>query len=192
MAGHLVIISSPSGGGKDAVINELIKIFPQTAKLMTTTTRAPRPGEQNGVSYNFVTREEFQKMIDEKKLVEHNLYADNYYGTEKSQLENDLKKYDIVFSNIEINGKKNFDRAGWSNLSIFLLPESDEILRERIERRGGLTPDKIAERLKTAVNEVAESAIYDYKIVNYQGKLAETVKKIAKILSDRFGLDINE
>ena len=191
MFGHLVIISSPSGGGKDAVIRELIKIFPNSAKLMTTTTRPQRPGEQNGVDYNYVTREQFQTMIDEGKFIEHNIYADNYYGTEKQRLENNLQTHDMVFSNIEVNGKKNFDASGWENLSVFLLPESEEILKQRIEARGGLTPDKIAERLKTAINEVAQAIIYDYKIVNYQGKLDETVQNVAKILAERFGLDIN-
>ena len=191
MFGHLVIISSPSGGGKDAVIRELIKIFPNSAKLMTTTTRPQRPGEQNGVDYNYVTREQFQTMIDEGKFIEHNIYADNYYGTEKQRLENNLQTHDMVFSNIEVNGKKNFDASGWENLTVFLLPESEEILKQRIEARGGLTPDKIAERLKTAINEVAQAIIYDYKIVNYQGKLDETVQNVAKILAERFGLDIN-
>lgn len=192
MSGHLVIISSPSGGGKDAVIRELIKIFPNSAKLMTTTTRPQRPGEQNGVDYNFVTREQFQTMIADGKFIEHNIYADNYYGTEKQRLENNLQTHDLVFSNIEVNGKKNFDASGWKNLSIFLLPESEEILKQRIETRGGLTPDKIAERLKTAINEVAESTIYDCKIANYQGKLDETVQKIAEIISKRFSLDTNQ
>jgi guanylate kinase len=191
MPGHLIIVSSPSGGGKDAVIRGLMEKLPDAVKLMTTTTRPARPGEQNGVHYNFVTREQFETMIRDNKLVEHNVYADNFYGTEKQRLTDLLEKHKIVFSNIEVNGKKNFDKAGWKNLSIFLMPENETVLKQRIETRGGLTAEKIKQRLETAIHEVAEAQIYDYKIVNYQDKLDETVEKAAKIIGEHFDLDIN-
>jgi len=165
--------------------------LPDAVKLMTTTTRPARPGEQNGVHYNFVTREQFETMIRDNKLVEHNVYADNFYGTEKQRLTDLLEKHKIVFSNIEVNGKKNFDKAGWKNLSIFLMPENETVLKQRIETRGGLTAEKIKQRLETAIHEVAEAQIYDYKIVNYQDKLDETVEKAAKIIGEHFDLDIN-
>ncbi|MFA5128159.1 MAG: guanylate kinase [Patescibacteria group bacterium] len=192
MSGHLIIISSPSGGGKDAVIRGLIHKLPDAVKLMTTTTRPPRPGEQNGVDYNFVTRDEFEKMLRDGKMIEYNFYAENYYGTERQRLTDLLDKHNIVFSNIEVNGKKNLDAAGWNNLSIFLMPESEEVLKIRIETRGGLTPEKIKQRLETAISEVAESKIYDYKIVNYQDKLAETIEKAEEIINERLGLDTNQ
>jgi guanylate kinase len=180
--GLLVIISSPSGGGKDSVIRGLLEEIPNSTKFLTTTTRPPRPGEKNGVDYHFVSREEFENMIKNNELVEYNVYADNYYGTEKNLLNDLLNKHSVVFSNIEINGKRNFDKAGWKNISIFLLPESIEILKQRIESRGGLTPDIIEKRLETAKNEIAESDIYDHKIINYQGKLDETIKNTAQII----------
>lgn len=180
--GLLVIVSSPSGGGKDAVIRGLINIFPGSAKFITTTTRPPRPGEKNGVDYHFVSREEFETMINSGELVEYNVYADNYYGTEKERLNQALEKHPVVFSNIEINGKKNFDKSGRKNLSFFLLPESMEVLRERIEKRGGLTPEIIEKRLETAKKEIIEADIYDHKIVNYQGKLEEAIAETAEII----------
>ncbi len=183
--GLLVIISSPSGGGKDSVIRGLIEKIPNALKFLTTTTRPPRPGEKNGIDYHFVSREDFEKMIKNNEMVEYNVYADNYYGTEKTRLDELLSNNSVVFSNIEINGKRNFDKAGRENLSIFLLPESLEILRQRIEARGGLTPDIIEKRLETAKKEIAESDIYDFKIVNYQGKLDETIEKTVKIINDR-------
>ncbi len=192
MKGQLVIISSPSGGGKDSVIRGLIEILPDAVRYLTTTTRPMRPGEKNGIDYHYVTREEFEIMIKNNELIEYNEYADNYYGTEKARLNELLDNHKIVFSNIEINGKKNFDKDGWINISIFLLPESLEILKQRIISRGGLTDEIIAKRLETAKKEIAESDIYDYKIVNFQGKLDETVSNVAKIISDHIGLDIND
>lgn len=192
MKGRLIIVSSPSGGGKDSVIKGLTDILPDAVKFLTTTTRPVRPGEQNGVDYHFVSNERFEEMINNNELIEHNIYADNFYGTEKSRLTELLSNHSIVFSNIEVNGKKNFDKNGWKNLSIFLLPESIETLRQRITARGGLTEEKIVKRLETAKNEIAQSDIYDYKLVNYQGKLDETIRKCAEIISKELGLDINE
>ncbi len=180
--GQLVIISSPSGGGKDAVIAALLKIFLTAARLITTTTRPPRPGNKNGVDYYFIGEEEFKNKIERGDFLEHNFYAGNYYGTQKKHLEKMLATHDIVFTQIEVNGKHNLDKAGVKNLSIFLLPESLDILRQRIKRRGGLTPELIAKRLAIAEQEIAASADYDYRLVNVDGKMEETVDKIAKIL----------
>lgn len=189
MKGQLIIISSPSGGGKDSVIRGLVKLLPGSIKFVTTTTRPMRPGEENGVDYHFVAKDEFKKMIQNNELIEFNIYSDNYYGTEKKRMTDLLDEHTIVFSNIEINGKKNFDRAGWENLSIFLMPESLETLKQRIVARGGLTDDKIATRLETAKDEIAQSDIYDYKLTNYQGKLDETIEKTAEIIRKHLGLD---
>lgn len=178
----LVVISSPSGGGKDAVINSLVKIIPHSARFVTTTTRSPRPGNVDGRDYFFISKSEFEQKIAKSELLEHNFYAGNYYGTEKKHLEESLKKNDVVFTQIEVNGKHNLDRLGIPHLSIFLVPESLEILRSRIEKRGGITPEIIAERLKIAEREIAESADYDHRIVNVDGKLEETIEKIAKII----------
>lgn len=171
------------------MIRGLVKLLPGSIKFVTTTTRPMRPGEENGVDYHFVAKDEFKKMIQNNELIEFNIYSDNYYGTEKKRMTDLLDEHTIVFSNIEINGKKNFDRAGWENLSIFLMPESLETLKQRIVARGGLTDDKIATRLETAKNEIAQSDIYDYKLTNYQGKLDETIEKTAGIIRKHLGLD---
>jgi len=185
MLGQLVIISSPSGGGKDAVIRELIKIFPNSVRLTTTTTRPPRLSEKNGVDYFFVTCDQFEQKIKNGEFIEHNIYSDNYYGVEKKNLEEPLKKYDFVFTNVEVHGKQNIDKAGFPNLSVFLMPESMEILKSRIERRGGINDPKIIEkRLEQAKNEVAEAKDYDFRIVNKEGQLAETIQKVAEFIID--------
>lgn len=183
--GQIVIISSPSGGGKDAVIRELIKIFPNSVRLTTTTTRPPRPHEQNGVDYFFITKDEFEQKLKNNEFIEHNLYSDNYYGVERKNLEGPLKNHDFVFTNVEVHGKQNIDKAGYASLSVFLLPESMDVLKGRIERRGGIDDAQIIQqRLEQAKNEVAEAKNYNFSVVNNEGALAETVQKVAKFIKD--------
>lgn len=182
--GLFVIISSPTGGGKDATIEELLKIFPNSARLVTTTSRVPRPTDQEGVTYHFISREEFEKKINEGYFLEYNNYASNYYGSPREHLMDLLNKHSVVFSNIDVNGKHSMDKLGIKNLAIFLLPESISILEQRVEKRGGLTKDQIAERIKIVAQEIEASKDYDYKLTNYEGKLAETVDNVAKIVQE--------
>lgn len=182
--GLLVVVSAPSGGGKDSVIDALLKIFSNSIRLITTTTRPKRPGEVNGVNYHFVSPEKFQNLIINKKLIEYNFYANQYYGTQKSKLREALNKHKLIFSNIEVNGKRNMDNEGIKNLSIFLLPENMEVLHKRIVMRGGLAPDIIEERLQTAAKEIAQSNNYDYQVVNKEGQLKETIAQVAEIIKN--------
>src|SRR3989338_11663219 len=99
--GLLFIISSPSGGGKDSVINALIKMFPDSTRVITTTTRAPRPGNINGVDYHFITPEEFKQKLATGDFVEHNVYGGNYYGMQKKHLAELLATHPIVFTQID-------------------------------------------------------------------------------------------
>lgn len=180
--GLLIIISAPSGNGKDTVIEALLKIIPNSTRFITTTSRPPRPGNQEGVDYYFISKEEFENKIKNNEFLEYNFYAGNYYGTEKKRLEEMLSNHSVVFSAIEVNGKHNLDKAKVKNLSIFLLPDSLEILKNRIRLRGGVSEELIEERMKTAQYEIENSLDYDYRIVNENGKLDETIDKLAKII----------
>jgi len=180
--GLLVIISSPSGGGKDSVINSILKTIPNSARLITTTSRNPRPRQVNGIDYHFITPEEFKTKIENDEFVEYNFYADNYYGAERKELKKTLDNNDLVLTQIEVNGKHNFDKQDIPHVSIFLLPESIETLQKRVEKRGGISPELIQERMETAKSEIKKSSDYDYKVINYEGKLAETIKKITEII----------
>ncbi|MEK7131397.1 MAG: guanylate kinase [Patescibacteria group bacterium] len=182
--GLLIIISSPTGGGKDAVIACLLKIFPNSARLVTTTSRPPRPTDKEGITYNFISPKDFADKIKQGYFLEYNNCVGNYYGTPKKYLENILKKYSLVFSNIDVNGKHSMDKLGVNNLAFFLLPESMEVLKQRAEKRGGMTNKMIQDRIKLGAEEIAKSKNYAYQITNYEGKLDITVATIALLIKN--------
>lgn len=183
MTGLLVIISSPSGGGKDVVINTLLKHLPDAVRLITTTSRPPRPGNKEGVDYFFTDRATFEARIKNNEFLEHNEYAGNLYGTPKQYLADLLAGHKVVLTQIEVNGKHIFDKLGVPHLAIFMLPDSLDNLRKRIEKRGGITPEVIDQRLEIAKHEIAASTDYDYRVVNVEGQLAETIAKIEGIIT---------
>ena len=184
LPGKLIIISSPSGGGKDTVIEKLLSLFPGSVRMTTVTSRHPRPGEVDGINYFFVSENEFKKKIAAGEMLEYNIYAGNYYGTSKLILEKLQNEHQIIFSNIEVNGKHNLDKSGIKHLSIFLNPESLDILKSRIERRGGVTEKELNERLKIAEEEMIKSKDYDFHFVNAEGKLANVVENIEKTIKE--------
>ncbi len=182
--GLLIIISSPTGGGKDAVIARLLKMFPNATRLVTTTSRPPRPSDKDGETYNFISAADFEEKIKQDYFLEHNNCVGNYYGTPKKYLEDLLQKYDLVFSNLDVNGKHSMDKLEVSNLAFFLLPESMEVLKHRAEKRGGMTEKMIQDRIKLGAEEIEKSKDYDYQITNYDGKLQQTTESIAKIIQN--------
>jgi guanylate kinase len=183
--GNLIIVSSPSGGGKDAVINALLKIFSKSSRLITTTSRSKRPGNKEGVDYYFISQDDFKNKINNGDFIEYNIYSSNYYGTQKKHLEEKLMNNKIVLSQLEVNGKHNLDKLHVPHLSIYLLPENLDILQKRIQRRGGLTTEQIKERMRIAELEIKESEDYDFRIVNKEGRIQETIDKIAEIIQNK-------
>lgn len=180
--GQLVVISAPSGTGKNAIIRDLLKLFPHTTRLVTTTTRDPRPGEVNGVDYHFVSENQFQKMIEDGEFLEYNNYADNWYGSEKQKLEKDLENNEFVFSTLDVNGKHSLESLHYPHISIFLLPDDIDVLDDRIRHRGGQSEEDIEKRIVIAHDEIAEAKKYDFQVVNHEGKMQETVDQIVNFL----------
>lgn len=187
--GSLVVISAPSGTGKNTVVRALLKELSRATRLVTTTSRPTRPGEKDGVDYYFVSREEFERLLAEDAFVEYNEYAGNYYGTERKHLETLLADYAIVFAVLDVNGKKNLDKKHISHLSIFLIPETLEALRQRLIVRGGLSKEKIEARLEQAKKEIAVSSTYDIRVVNPEGKIGEAVANVREFLTTQGVLD---
>lgn len=180
--GLLVVISAPSGGGKNTVVSHLLEVMPASARLVTTTTRAPRPGESDGVDYHFVTRGTFQKKIQLGDFLEWVEFAGNFYGTDRHELEDLLAKNDFIFANIDVRGRKSFEDAGFKCLSIFLLPENLEVLRSRLARRPKATPAYIEGRLALAAAEIATAPTFDHQVTNREGHLDQTLAEVRAIL----------
>ncbi len=183
MSGLFVIISSPSGGGKDAVIRELIKKIPNSAKLVTTTTRSPRPEDTDGVTYYFTDKADFENKIKNNEMMEYATYAENYYGVQKSELENKLQNFDVVFSNVDVQGRRNYTESGVKNLSIFILPDNLDDLKKRILHRGGVSESEVDLRLEIAKQEIEAAKEYQFQVVNKAGHLGETIDNVAKIIT---------
>lgn len=183
MKGTLAIISAPSGGGKTTVVRKLMARIPNSGKVVTTTTRPPRPREKDGVDYYFIHPATFEKKIQRGGFVEHVKYAGHQYGLEKAELTRKLDKYVVVFALLEVQGEKRLDELKIPHLAIFLLPESIDALKKHIRGRGGRMSDKVLyERLAIAEQEIKAADGYDYRIYNKEGKLGQTVEEVMRIL----------
>ena len=166
------------------MIRKLIDHIDDAVQFVTTTTRDRREGEINGTDYHFISRNVYEKKIEAGDFVEYNDYAGNLYGTEKEKLDASLKEHNILFSQADVNGKHSLDKLDIPHLSIFLMPESMDVLRERIINRGGVSEEKMHERLQIAEEELETSKDYDFRVVNKEGALDETVEKIVGIIEE--------
>ncbi|KKW42597.1 MAG: Guanylate kinase [Candidatus Magasanikbacteria bacterium GW2011_GWA2_56_11] len=183
-SGLLVVISAPSGGGKTTVVDRLVGRLPDAVRLVTTTSRTPRPNESPDVDYHFLSRREFAEKIEAGEMVEHVEYAGHYYGIERSRLEALLAGHRYVLAPIDVRGRANIAAAGVPHLSIFLLPESLAVLRERLERRPNAVPEEINERLAIAEREIALAREFDRQIFNREGCLEETLSAVQKAVEE--------
>ncbi len=183
--GTLIVISSPSGGGKTTVIERLLLLTPHSIRFPTTTTRPPRPHEQAGVDYHFVTRSEFAYKIARGDFAEHVVYAGHYYGVDQKLLFSLLKKYKTVFVAIDVRGKQSLASLSIPQISIFLEPESLTMLAEHLNRRPGATAADTARRLAVAQEEISQAHTFTYRVVNVQGQLNETVETVKALLDNQ-------
>ena len=180
--GKLVIVSGPSGVGKGTVPAELFAMSDEFALSVSATTRAPREGEKEGVNYFYKSKEEFEKMIEEKKLLEYASYNGNYYGTPKAYVDSKLDEGKNVILEIEVQGAMKVKSLVPDAVMIFVAPESKEILHERLTGRGTEEADVIAKRIAIAEKELRACLMYDYITVNEQGKAKECAENILAIV----------
>ena len=162
----LLVVSGPSGVGKDSLIEELRRQEPTLAYSTSATTRAPRPGEIDGVHYFFVARPLFEQMMTEGAFIETREYANNLYGTPRRFVQDALDAGRDVIMKPEVNGALAIKRAFPHAVLVFLTAPSDDALVERLERRSTETPANIARRLEIAKTEERFVIDYDYLIVN--------------------------
>ena len=164
--GILVVVSGFSGAGKGTLMKELLKRYDNYALSISATTRAPREGETDGKEYFFVTKEQFEKMRDERKLVEYAQYVNNYYGTPKEYVEQKMAEGKDVILEIEIQGALKVKKRFQDALLLFVTPPSAEELRRRLVGRGTETLEVINARLARAAEEASGMEAYDYLLIN--------------------------
>lgn len=178
--GLLVILSGPSGCGKDTVIDELKKENDRVVVSISSTTREKRECEIDGVNYNFLKKEEFEKLIENDEVLEYAVYNGSYYGTPIKPLEVMLDEGKIVILKIEVQGAdKVMKKLGDKVVTIFLLPPSFEELEKRLRLRGTESEDQLVSRLRIARDEVGRAVNYDYVVTN--DNLSVAVKDILSI-----------
>ena len=179
--GTLIVLSGPSGVGKSTVIAELLSERKDIYFSVSFTTRQPRPGEVDGVNYNFVTRPEFERMIRDNELLEYAEYVGNYYGTSLKIIRDRLDQGQDVLLDIEVQGAATVKAKCPEAVLIFILPPSLEELAHRLQARSTDPEDVIVKRLKRAREECSEIGRYDYLVVN--DSVIAAVSEIISILT---------
>ncbi len=182
----VIIFSAPSGAGKSTIVNHILGLHPELEFSVSATSRAPRGNEQNGKEYYFFTADEFRKMIEEDKFVEHEeVYPGSFYGTLKSELERIWAKGHTIVFDIDVKGGVNMKRIfGDKAFSIFIKAPSVEVLRQRLTGRGTDSPEAIERRVAKAEEETEfAKGKFDYVLVNDD---IEKAFKEAEQIVDRF------
>lgn len=178
--GLLIVVSGPSGAGKDTICQKLIKENSNIWMSVSMTTRKPRPLEKDGVDYFFVSKEDFFNKINDNTFLEYASYNDNYYGTPKDKVEEKLNEGKDVILVFDINGAINIKKIIPSALFIFIMPPDMETLKNRLIGRKTESKDKVVERFITAYNEVNNYKKYNYVVVN--DKVEDAVNKVKSII----------
>lgn len=163
--GKLIVISGASGVGKGTVLARLMEKRKDASFSVSATTRAPRPGEVDGVHYYFVSRERFEEMIANGEFLEYDNHAANYYGTPRFQIE-EKQQRGPVFLDIEPNGAKAVKQADPEAVLVFIMPPSMEELENRLRGRGDTSEEQIKMRLERAAWEMEQRSWYDHVVVN--------------------------
>lgn len=177
---YLIVLSSPSGGGKTTVAQFLLKKFKHLHFSISVTTRKPRHNEQDGKDYFFISKEEFEEKLGNNEFVEYEKIFDNYYGTLKSQINKAVAEGIFLLFDVDVKGAINLKKAFPDNTAlIFLVPPSIEVLEERLKKRASETSEQVQKRLERAKLEIEHQNEFDYIVINEElNKTLATVDNI--------------
>jgi guanylate kinase len=164
--GLLFIVSAPSGTGKTTLVERLVKVTPGLRMSRSYTCRKARPGERDGVDYNFITREQFEAMVQEGAFLEWADIYGNLYGTAAADTEQILAGGEDLVLVIDVQGARQVRSRGLENIGVFVLPPSAAVLEQRLRGRSKDTADQIRTRLEVACREVEDFSTYDYLVIN--------------------------
>jgi guanylate kinase len=178
----LIVISGPSGAGKDTVMQRMKERGLPFHFVVTATTREKRANEEHGKDYLFVSKEEFARMINQDELIEHAIVYGDYKGIPKQQVREALASGKDVIMRIDVQGAETVRRLAPGALMIFITTESEEELVNRLETRKTETADSLALRIATARKELKRVEAFDYVVVNHEFQLDETVDIIRAII----------
>ena len=178
--GKLFIISGPSGSGKSTILREVLAREKHAHFSVSATTRKPRPGEVHGKDYYFVSRAEFDRMVEAGGFLESARFVENCYGTPEAPIREKIAAGIDVILDIEVQGARQVKEKMPEAVAVFLFPPSMAILEERLRQRGTDTEEKIIKRLERAEAEFARAAFYNYLVIN--DKVEEAVKEIQAII----------
>ena len=178
--GQLIVVSGPSGAGKDTIVSKLLQKNDNIWLSVSSTSRAPREGEKEGVNYFYLTRKDFEKKIKEDYFLEYAEYAGNYYGTPKEKMLEKIEKGIDVILVIEIQGAKKIKELVPEAIFIFIMPPSEKELLKRLKNRKTEEKEKIVERFNIAYKEINEVSKYNYVVVN--DELEDAVDKVEAII----------
>lgn len=183
--GKLAIIMGPAGSGKGTVVKRLLQDEENIFLSVSATTRNPRPGEVNGVSYYFIPKEEFEQMIEADAFFEHACYVGNYYGTPKAPVFERLERGEHVLLEIEMQGVKQVKEEYPEVIVFFIMPPSVEELRRRLEGRGTETQDVIEKRMQIAIGEMEFAKNCDWVTIVINDEVDRAAAEIAEILHQK-------
>ncbi len=186
--GKIIVISGPTGSGESAITKKILEAVPNTERMITVTTRAPRPHEHNDVDYHFVSVEDFKRMIAEGRLLEYIKVPnrDVYYGTVKHDVESKLEAGINLIGNLGWPGHDSFAKLYPGRvISIFIKPDNLAVIKERlIKRDPTITPDEVEKRLQNAQREMDEAVHYSYSVTNSDGHMDEAVQAVKKLVEN--------
>jgi guanylate kinase len=174
------VITGPSGVGKGTLIRGLLERVPQLELSVSATTRAPRPGEHDGVDYHFLTSEQFDRHVEQGDFVEHATYSGNRYGTLRSELERRLAQGVPVVLEIEVQGARQVRSAMPEAIAVFIAPPSRGALRARLIGRGTDAPEQVDERMRTAERELEAQSEFAHLLVN--DRLEQATPELERIV----------
>ena len=182
-AARLLVVSGPSGSGKSSIVRELIERLGIEFSV-SATTRLPRPGERHGVHYNFISRRDFEQMIENDELLEWAIYNNRYYGTPEALIEETLADQRDILLEIEIQGARQVRERKPEAVMYFVAPPSLEELERRLRRRGDTSEEDIEDRLEIAQSEMAEAPdLFDHIVVN--DNLEQAISELEGLITAR-------